>query len=552
MSKEGKGQRKRAPPGYYSYLSGQKGQVMAADMTGELQNLKKSRKTKSKAGSKPGSSKAESMSGNKPETELEKRLREIDLQGESVGKELDELEGRDAYSATLHKRALNREIDFVEDIEPPKDLEKDEVWEKVNEDHRKEDEILHDRHKRLQRREELMAIQQQLRENRLKLVKQEKQLEMEEKRRQMEVQAEWLRVQKEEFQLQQEWQSQQLEYEEFLKMKSVDGWVASTVPRCEGAEVGKAKKNPGQTKATLPDSGRQAVRSEAEKLRTLYEKQDMPDTGIRHLNRMGLLPQYGMMQDEQDVSLKQLPAQKQMTKAPAEMWDHLSLRPDGGKENLGVGAVDEPVGEKPEKQKIKSGKFAKSHAELVREESWPHLNVLRQYSKRTPFDQMEFDAFVAGETRVIGAMWQKSPDRAKGRLKVLCRVAHWVCKCKDWPAVRNIYEAIIESVELGESEWWSSFDSLESLLPPSASVMDKLKKEEKDKERNKESRKGPESFWCKDFQKGLCTETSPHQVQLKPDEKPVTVLHMCATCYQKDKKKRDHPDGDSACPHKKA
>lgn len=82
--------------------------------------------------------------------------------------------------------------------------------------------------------------------------------------------------------------------------------------------------------------------------------------------------------------------------------------------------------------------------------------------------------------------------------------------------------------------------------------MEKLKKEEKEKDRDKDKEKrGPDSYWCKDYQKGLCSETSPHKVQLKPDEKPVMVVHMCATCYQKDRKKRDHPDGDAMCPHKK-
>lgn len=80
-----------------------------------------------------------------------------------------------------------------------------------------------------------------------------------------------------------------------------------------------------------------------------------------------------------------------------------------------------------------------------------------------------------------------------------------------------------------------------------------MKKDEKSKDSDKKDlKKGLDSYWCKEFQKGLCTETSPHQVQLKPDEKPVTVVHMCATCYQKDRKKKDHPEGDVTCPHKKA
>ena len=50
------------------------------------------------------------------------------------------------------------------------------------------------------------------------------------------------------------------------------------------------------------------------------------------------------------------------------------------------------------KQKVKSGKYAKCNANLIREECWPHIAVLKRSTKRVSFDQSEFEAFVAGET----------------------------------------------------------------------------------------------------------------------------------------------------------
>lgn len=204
-------------------------------------------------------------------------------------------------------------------------------------------------------------------------------------------------------------------------------------------------------------------------------------------------------------------------------------------------------------RKVKLSLVNSPSADLIREESWPHVNVLRQYIKCTTFETMDFEAFVAGESRIISSMWHKDGRRAHGRLKVLCKVAHWMGKCRDWPAVRNIYEAIIESVGMGESDWVDSFHQYESLLPPSAVIIERLRKEEKVKEKEKEGtdKKKTEVYWCKDYQKGLCTETSPHSLQLKPDEKPVMVAHLCAVCWQKDKKLRDHPETDASCPHKK-
>ena len=93
------------------------------------------------------------------------------------------------------------------------------------------------------------------------------------------------------------------------------------------------------------------------------------------------------------------------------------------------------------KQKIKSGKFAKHNINLVREEAWPHVNVLKKYTKQVAFDQLEFDVFVAGETCTI--LMMKETSMALSRLRLLSQVAHWVSSCENWPLVRGLYEAIV-------------------------------------------------------------------------------------------------------------
>lgn len=167
------------------------------------------------------------------------------------------------------------------------------------------------------------------------------------------------------------------------------------------------------------------------------------------------------------------------------------------------------------------------------------MNALRQYVKRTTFDAMEFDLFVAGETRIILAMMHKDQGRAMGRLKVLCKISHWLCRCKDWSSVRTIFEAIIESIEMGDADWTTGFDYYESLLPPPPTVLINLKRLQDDltqKEKKKDNKKKDtksdknEVFWCKDYQKGTCSEPGPHMAQLKADEKPVWVAHVCAVC----------------------
>ena len=91
------------------------------------------------------------------------------------------------------------------------------------------------------------------------------------------------------------------------------------------------------------------------------------------------------------------------------------------------------------------------------------MNVLRKYTRKATFDNMEFDMFVAGETRIILNI--REPAEKQGRLNVLCKLSHWMCKCKDWQVVRGLFEAIIESVEMGESSWTDDFAHYETMLP---------------------------------------------------------------------------------------
>lgn len=81
--------------------------------------------------------------------------------------------------------------------------------------------------------------------------------------------------------------------------------------------------------------------------------------------------------------------------------------------------------------------------------------MLRKYTKKSTFDNMDFEMFVVGETCIIGNMVDGG-DR-DGRPRLLSKLAHWMCRCRDWPLVRGLYEGIIESVELGEASWVEDF-----------------------------------------------------------------------------------------------
>lgn len=297
MPVEGRETRERAPPGYYSVISGRKKSKMAEGGQGDLQNLNKPKKSHSRAGSK--------KSGSVGGSELEQRLLDIEKESDVVENELDELKGRDAYSSVLHQKAMERKIDFIEDLEPPEELERDDIWDKVNADHMKEDEVLQERAKRLSRMGELMRIKSQLREQRLRLVQQEKELEMEEKFQQMETRGSWLEMQKKEYELQKKWQAQEEEYEQFLKMQSVEGWVAKTVAHVDTEQTVKKPANLSKSDNARLLEGKK-LKEEVEMLKV---KQNQPETGLRHLKKIGVLPSYGVDSAPRDASVKQLPTQ---------------------------------------------------------------------------------------------------------------------------------------------------------------------------------------------------------------------------------------------------
>ena len=185
-----------------------------------------------------------------------------------------------------------------------------------------------------------------------------------------------------------------------------------------------------------------------------------------------------------------------------------------------------------EKQILKLGKYVKTNIKIKLQEQWPHLNVLCKYAKRTTFENLELDAFIAGETRTIINMQDK--QLANGRLRFLSLLMHWLCRCKDWGLVKSMYEAVMESIETGEETWNSNFGHYETMIP-----VNSVRPQEG---RNLDTRKRPDVYWCKQYQKKNCSEKSPHMMQLKPDENPVPVIHMCAACLQREGKMLEHPE----------
>ena len=105
--------------------------------------------------------------------------------------------------------------------------------------------------------------------------------------------------------------------------------------------------------------------------------------------------------------------------------------------------------------------------------------------------------------------------------------------------VKNLYEGIMEEIEMGEKTWLDDFSSYETMLP-SVTTQGGY--------RNK-GQKQVEIYWCKQFQTNSCELVSPHMCQIKPEESPVPILHICAYCWTNYRKRKEHMEVE--CPAKK-
>ena len=276
------------------------------------------------------------------------------------------------------------------------------------------------------------------------------------------------------------------------------------------------------------------LEKELKRLKALDPRGAPPSSSeaFKQLKEMGLMP---MNIQEEELSLP-----GQIINPRPEELKKMGLQQETGKplqlmQCMGCSGID--------KSKLKSGKYVKSNINIKVQEQWPHLNVLRKYCKRTTFDQLEFETFVAGEVKIISNIHNNNELRA--RLDFLMKISHWLCRCRDWPLVRGLYEAVLESIELGEETWFSDFSHYESMVP---NVIRQDIKEIRIPTIKSKDRM--EIYWCKMYQRNSCLEKSPHMAQLKPDEPPIPVVHCCAHCLQKDNRRMEHPE--SECPGKKS
>ena len=193
----------------------------------------------------------------------------------------------------------------------------------------------------------------------------------------------------------------------------------------------------------------------------------------------------------------------------------------------------------------KSGMLERATTNIQQKQTWPQKNLLEDWADEDlEFKNLQFEHFVAGETRTIELATE--PAQILGRLRLLRRMAYAELRGYEWPLIRKMYAAIVRSIKTKENTWENNFDRYETILykrPP-------LRRE--DKQQN--SQASTKKWFCRDWNKGNCTKSTPHKAWFGTGTNAIqrTVLHMCATCYMKDKTQKEHPENHESCPHRDA
>ena len=171
-------------------------------------------------------------------------------------------------------------------------------------------------------------------------------------------------------------------------------------------------------------------------------------------------------------------------------------------------------------------------------------------SSNLSFQSLEMNLFCAGELEIIGNAKIKEVERS-GRINLLKKIMY-LNTSYDFKTLKSYYAACLNEIEIGHKTWKVDFQHIESAIlskhVPKQSLFPK-KQQFKTKE-DSGNKKSEEKMWfCALYNRNKCPQKSSH-TETKFGRLRF-AHHVCATCWQKDGKKLEHPECSTACPYSK-
>mgnify|MGYP001547186676 CR=1 FL=1 len=292
----------------------------------------------------------------------------------------------------------------------------------------------------------------------------------------------------------------------------------------------------------------------------------------------------GKSKDQAQELQKELNAIARLSKSKLfQSQESLVLMEDSSDEESSAEEVssseeaDTPPSKRPGKKHTissKSGLRAKASNRVRFPQIWAHTALQLEFiSSELEFASLNFPELVAGELEICTSPGTNREEQA-GRLRVLKRLAYLKSSQVTNDTIKDIYAAIFRRIELGLANWSSDFSDIVNNMMVSranrarantkqgtgsnSSSQQKWANRKQQTWSQKESQMSgretqPQSsglsvFFCKDYQRNRCSQPeSEHRAHVRGQE--VQVLHICASCYLKDRVLNYHPESSSICPH---
>ena len=157
---------------------------------------------------------------------------------------------------------------------------------------------------------------------------------------------------------------------------------------------------------------------------------------------------------------------------------------------------------------FKSGLASVSAQKVRVEVEWAHHWLGKEFEANpVSFNQLKLGHFMSGELEIL--LHCDRPVEFRARLKLMGKMGYWAAKY-DWPQDRSIYAAILRGIETGRETW--NFDPREYASDMLSTVVQRPTQSVKDRDRD--TKRPRDFFFCAPFQKGECSLDAPHLAQI--------------------------------------
>ena len=260
---------------------------------------------------------------------------------------------------------------------------------------------------------------------------------------------------------------------------------------------------------------------------------------------------------ESDAGIKTAKARKNK-KSKKSKCEKKSEKSSCTDSNLSFSSSESDTEEKKKKKKHKkSGIKSKASDSVKFPQKYPQAFLRYEFvSENVTFEKLDLNLFVCGELEIISDSTIKESEKS-GRLRLLKKIMY-NSSCYEFATLKSFYAACLREIEVGNKTWDDDFSTIEMVIlqkhiPKSKSggqggrkpfKFDKKFDSQPDVAENKEK-----IWFCSFYQRNKCMHKSNHMKVIKGVQH--YCHHICATCWQKDSKKLDHPECSSACPYAK-